>query len=299
MKLGIFPSMALAAVFLWGCSGPQIQKSGSALRLPAPLAVPGSAGPSLVFDYGRSAAKGNRIADFMYFVPLISPEPVAMVESANNQQRARVLPVQTHLDGKSFSTSCEFVITGEGTQQNIFDLSGIIRRNKQKLEQGGMIEKQLTYITVSGQGHGVVEIEGTISNRVPVVNLIRLRFEGFGQPSPVTIGLEDMRFVEGKVRHENELVAQVESLSFKRAPGPPKMEVTVGSVKHKDAGNGLWQRFVGNVTGVAANLLIKPLTVEQLGHQSMLDFGVALATEQPSFTFPKARNLLSDPPAKP
>jgi hypothetical protein len=299
MKLGAFPFVFLSMLLLWGCSTPQVQSPGSGLRLARPLTVPSAAGPTLAFDYGRPEVKGNRIGDFMYFVPLISPEPVAMVESTNNQQRARVLPVETRQEGNSFSSTCEFVIAGNGIQENIFDLSGIFRRNQKKLAEGGVVEKQLQYIKISGPGHGAIEIEGTMSNRVPVVNLVRLRFEGFGQPSPVSIGLEDMRSVDGKVRHDNQLVAQVESLTFKRAAGPPKMEVSVGSVKHKDAGNGLWQKFVGNVTGVAANMLIKPLTVEAIGHQSILNFGLALATQQPGFTFPEAKNVLFSRPAGP
>ena len=34
-----------------------------------------------------------------------------------------------------------------------------------------------------------------------------------------------------------------------------------------------------------------PLTVAADGHQAMLDFGLALATEQPAFTFPFATRL--------
>lgn len=231
------------------------------------------------------------MADFMYFVPLISPEPVTMREREGSQQRTRVLPTRTKIEGENFTATCEFVISGEGKQENIFDLSGIIQRNQNKLKAGESLEKQLAYINVTGPGHGCVEVEGSITNKAPVVSMVRLRFEGFGQPSPVTIGLEDIRMVQGHVRHDNKMVAQVESLTFRRTTGRPKMEVTVGSVKRAEAGNSLWQNFVGNVTGVAANMLIKPLTVESIGHRSMLDFGLALAAEQPRFTFPKARNL--------
>lgn len=290
MKTG-FVGLLLLVVLLGGCAGPQDKSSNPALRLGRPLRVPSPAGPSLTLDYGRSEQGGNRMAEFMYFVPLISPEPVSMQESPGNQQRTRVLPSRTRIEGGTFFTTCEFVISGTGKQENIFDLSGIIQRNQTKLKAGEVIDKQLTYITVSGPGHGCVEVEGTITNHVPVVEMVRLRFEGFGQPSPVSIGLEDIRLVNERVRHENQTVAQVESLTFRRTAGQPKMEVTVGTVKRADAGNGLWQNILGNVTGVAANLLIKPLPVERIGYQTMLDFGLALATEQPRFTFPRARNL--------
>jgi hypothetical protein len=69
------------------------------------------------------------------------------------------------------------------------------------------------------------------------------------------------------------------------------MEVTLASVKRKDAPNSLWQNFVGGIKGAAANLLLPPLTVTADGHQAMLDFGLALAMQQPTFTFPFATRL--------
>jgi hypothetical protein len=45
------------------------------------------------------------------------------------------------------------------------------------------------------------------------------------------------------------------------------------------------------VTGEAANLFLPPLPVEQLGNRAMLDFGMALISGSPTFTFPRARNL--------
>ena len=45
------------------------------------------------------------------------------------------------------------------------------------------------------------------------------------------------------------------------------------------------------MTGALANLLLKPITVEQAGNEAMLNFGRALAAEEPAFTFPRARNL--------
>jgi len=69
------------------------------------------------------------------------------------------------------------------------------------------------------------------------------------------------------------------------------MEVTVASVKNKGAGNGLWHNIESTVKGVAVNLLIDPLTVETIGHRAMLDFGRAVASGTPTFTFPLAKNL--------
>jgi hypothetical protein len=137
-------------------------------------------------------------------------------------------------------------------------------------------------------------VEGTLTNRVPTVAEVRLRFNDRGKASPVTIGLQDIRYVEGAFRPTNEMVARVNTLTFKRGVVPPRMAVTVASVKRKDAGDGLWQKFVGGVTGVAANLLIKPIRVDATGHEAMLDFGLALAAEEPAFTFPRARHLKTD-----
>ncbi|HWH70632.1 MAG TPA: hypothetical protein VNT26_14685, partial [Candidatus Sulfotelmatobacter sp.] len=41
-------------------------------------------GPTLHLDYGRGQAPGNPLADFRYFVALISPEPVSLSASPSN-----------------------------------------------------------------------------------------------------------------------------------------------------------------------------------------------------------------------
>src|SRR5208337_1017175 len=43
--------------------------------------APESAGPTLHLDYGHGESPGNPVAEFMYFVPLISLEPVSVVKS--------------------------------------------------------------------------------------------------------------------------------------------------------------------------------------------------------------------------
>jgi hypothetical protein len=98
---------------------------------------------------------------------------------------------------------------------------------------------------------------------------------------------------------ENEIVARVNTLTFRRQAGPPKMEVTLASIKWKDADDGLWQNFLGGLKGVTANLFLPPLTVEAEGHQAMLDFGRALALEKASFTFPYAERLKTNPAQAP
>ena len=102
----------------------------------------------------------------------------------------------------------------------------------------------------------------------------------------------ELRYLGGEFRRFNEIVARVNTLSFRRKPGPPKMEVTVASVKNKGAGKGLWQNLTGGIKGLAVNLLIDPLTVETVGHRAMLDFGQALASDAATFTFPQATNVM-------
>jgi hypothetical protein len=251
-------------------------------------------GPTIRLDYGRDQSPGNPITSFMYFVPLISPEPVSSSTSPGNTQAARVLSAKRKSNGHSFVVACEFEFTGNGSQQSIVDLVPTIRRHTRELSAGGSTGRQLSSITVNGSGSGTVEVEGTVSNNVETVREVRLRFNAHGKTSPVSIELCEIRYQEGKFRRCNEIVARVNTLTFRRRPGPPKMEVTVASVKNKAAGDGLWQNFKGSVKGLAVNLLIDPLTVEAVGHRAMLNFGGALASGATTFTFPRATNLKSN-----
>jgi hypothetical protein len=230
----------------------------------------------------------------MYFVPLISPEPVSSSTSPGNTQAARVLSTRRKSTGHSFVVTCEFEFTGNGSQQSIVDLTPTIRRHTRQLSTGGSTGRQLSSITVYGSGSGTVEVEGTVSDNVETVHEVRLRFNARGKSSPVCIELCEIRYRDGEFQRCNEIVARVNTLTFRRGPGPPKMEVTVASVKNKTAGDGLWQNFKGGVKGLAVNLLIEPLTVEAVGHRAMLDFGGALTSGATTFTFPRATNLKSN-----
>lgn len=253
-------------------------------------AIGNPTGPTLALQADPKGLRGIPIAEFMYFVPLISPDPVAVTESPGNAQRTRILGITRQFKPASFQVAGIFEITGQGFQKNTFDPAHQIRQHARKLQQGGVLERQLDTIVVSGAGRGRIEVEGVLSNQVPVVTQVRLRFND-DRPSPVTIGLRDIRFVDGAVRFDNSLVARVNTLTFRRTPGRPKMDVSLASVKRADAGNRAWQNFIGGMKGAVANLLLKPINVDPLGHTTMLDFGGALVTDKPSFTFPKAKNL--------
>ncbi|HXJ75384.1 MAG TPA: hypothetical protein VNM37_21190, partial [Candidatus Dormibacteraeota bacterium] len=217
-------ALLLGAVLWANGSLPALSQAGSAELFP-----PGDAanGPTIRLDFGHDASPGNTVASFMYFVPLISPEPVSCITSPSNTQAARVLSAKRNSTSRSFVATCEFEFTGDGTEQSIFDLAPSIRRHEQRLKAGGSIGRQLSSITVEGQGRGTVEVEGTISNSVETVIEVRLRFNAHGKTSPVSIGLCDLHYVAGECQRFHEIIARVNTLTFRRKPGPPKMEVTV------------------------------------------------------------------------
>ena len=254
--------------------------------------------PTLQLDYGQGTPHDNSISQFMYFVPLISPEPVTVYTNEGNTQSARVISLERRTNGTVFSATCEFQITGTGSQQNVFDYSEKIQRRKSEIRDGKPLTHQLKAINVTGTGSGSVEIEGTISNGFPIINMVQLKFNRDEHASPVTIDLYDLAYRDSALRYVNEMQARVNSLTFRRTSEAPKMEVSLASIKRKDAGDSLWQNFIGGLKGATANLFLPPLKVEPEGQQAMLDFGLALATKKPDFTFPLAKRLKPNPPIK-
>jgi hypothetical protein len=233
----------------------------------------------------------NPLANFMYFVPLISPQPVSTLASRDGTQSMRILSSKRHVSGRSFDIACDAELTGGGWQRSTFDLTTEIHRQHAKLENGGTLAHLLKSIEVQGGGAIRLEVTGTLDDGHAVVQEVRVHFNAHGNASPIWIDLCDVRRINGEDKESNEMVVQVNTLTFRRESGPPKMEVSVASVKHKDAGDGFWSNLKGRVAGVAANMLIDPLAVEVIGHQAMLDFGQALVSESPTFTFPRAHNL--------
>jgi hypothetical protein len=290
-----FAAILLGLLLLIGCFTPAQRLAGAPLFPPTGKIGSGpvseSAGPTLQLDYGRRESPGNAVAEFMYFVPLISLEPVSVIKSPGNTQCARIVSIKRSFKAESFLVTCEFEFTGEGNQQYVFDHTDKIRRHERELEEGGLLDHELGSISIEGAGSVSVEVEGTMTGRVPTVTEVRLRFNGRGRPSPVTIGLHDIRYLDGAIRLRNESVARVNTLIFRRKPGPTKMDITVASVKRKDAGNSFWQNLVGGLKATTANLFLKPIAVEPAGNEVMLNFGLAIVSEAPAFTFPRAGNL--------
>jgi hypothetical protein len=252
-------------------------------------------GPTIHLCYGTEEAAASPVADFMYFVPLISPEPVTRLTSPGSTQSVRIISSKRRVSGHSFTTTCEIELAGDGWQQNVFDLAPAIHRQERQLQNGGSLKRRLKSIDVQGAGAFTVEVEGAVSNDVATVSQVRLRFNSHGHVSPVWIDLCDIRRIKDDFGPTNEIMARVNTLTFRRKPGPPTMEVSVASVKHKGSGDGFWQNLKGGLTGAAVNMFIAPLKVEAAGHQAMLDFGQALVSGAPTFTFPRARNLRAKP----
>jgi hypothetical protein len=248
-------------------------------------------GPTIQLRFGREEATANAVADFMYFVPLISRDPVASLTSPGSTQVVHMLSTKRHFSRHSFAVTCEVELTGEGWQHSVFDFASAVRRHESHLQKDGSLGRRLKSIEVQGAGAIIVEVEGELTNEVPTVREVRLRFNAHGRPSPIWINLCELCRVNGSVESGNETIARVNTLTFRRQAGPPTMEVSIASVKHKDSGDGFWSNLKGRLAGTAVNMFLDPFTVEPAGHEAMLDFGQALVSGAPTFTFPRARNL--------
>lgn len=263
---------------------------------PKDPAGPAASGPVLRLDYTGQATNDIGIADFMYFVGLISPEPVTVSESPTNTLRVRVTGIRQEMRTDRFSLHLAFAVSGEGFRHYAIDPSANLRRHARRLEAGEALTRQLDYIRFEGPGRGRVDVEGRVEGAEKTVTSVRLRFNDGGGTSPVTIGLKDIRSVHGAYRFENELVSRVNSLEFVRGGPPPRMAVLIDSVKRKEAGHSLLQDLKGQIVGMVANLLLDPIVIEECGNDAMLDFGRALWNRDPTFAFPAAKNLrLADP----
>ncbi len=111
------------------------------------------------------------------------------------------------------------------------------------------MQRVLASIDVKGPGKGSVEVGGDAEDGKSVVKEVRFAFNGHEQPSPISIVLEDIRYVDGKMTPMNEVVARVNTLTFARKPGKPTMEVTIASVKSKYAKDTVLVHLKGSLKG--------------------------------------------------
>jgi hypothetical protein len=250
-----------------------------------------SNGPTLILNYSKETFKKNPILAFAYFIPLISPALVDREISVNNEQQEGIISYERTVASKSFYVACEFELSGKGFHKNIFDSAGMIARNIGDLEKEEPLTNILDYIKFEGDGVGLIEVKGTITGSTQTVTEVDICFNARDQKSPVTIGLYSVKPQNGQYKYENrynELIARVATLTFKKSEeNNPRMGIEIASIHKKTEEEGFWSK----IKGLIANFFIKPLEVDKLGNDTMLNFGYAILKQKPAFTFPKAKNI--------
>ena len=251
---------------------------------------PNEEGPTIVLDYEGGKGRANTAADFMYFVPVVSPTLIECQTSNANTQTARLISFRKKLTDDGFFVWCEFEMRGKGYHKNRYLPPSMIDKYS-KIQKGKTLKNMLDYIVVEGEGYGSIEVSGNIVNGAELVDDVKIHFNCRGCKSPVRIGLYDVKRVNGKFDYDdryNEIVVRVNTLVFKRSDEGAKMGVVVASITKDTKKEGLWARF----KGVVANLFIPPVEIDPTGNRAMLDFGHALYRKKSTFTFPKAKNLV-------
>ncbi|HBG78438.1 MAG TPA: hypothetical protein DDW84_06290 [Phycisphaerales bacterium] len=247
-----------------------------------------SSGPTVILKPDK--ALENPTPDFMYFVPLISPTLVYSETSKGNGQKSGLIACERKSTSKTFYVNGEFQMQGSGFHKNKFDSAGMIERNTKKLKKGKPLKNILGYIKFEGEGYGWIEVAGKLKGKKATATEVKVHFNGRGETSPVTVGLYSVKPVNGEYKYENkynEIVARVNILTFSKSTDKPLMDIKVSAVYAEGGKPGFW----GKLKGSMANMLIKPLEIDKLGNDTMLDFGCALFEEKEKFTFPKAKNL--------
>lgn len=247
-------------------------------------------GPTIYLDYSNNSRIKNPICDFMYFVPMVSLTLVESVSSDDNAQQVGIISRKRLADDDSFKATIEFMMAGKGHHKNTYDPEDMIADNVKHIEKGEPLKNMLDYITFEGESYGTVEIKGVRSGPVELATEIRINFNARNHKSPVTIGIYDVKCVNGKYKYENrhnETIVRVDSLTFQRAAGPAKMEVKLASLYNFQDSENLWAILKGKVV----TLFLPPIRIDELGNKVMLDFGLALYQGKAEFTFPKARKL--------
>ena len=250
-----------------------------------------SSGPTVILKCDKVLK--NSTPDFMYFVPLISPTLVYSKTSEGNGQKSGLISSQRKSTPKSFYFSGEFQMQGSGFHKNEFDSNGMIARNIGGLKKGEALKNILGYIKFEGEGYGRIEIKGKIEGKKATATEVKVHFNGRGKNSPVTVGIYSVKPVNGEYKYANQynaIVARVNTLTFDKSTDKPLMDIVVSSVYAEGGKPGFW----GNLKGALANLIIKPLEIDKLGNDTMLNFGCALFEGKETFTFPKAKNLKAD-----
>ena len=271
-------------------SDPNSRVSGNEFAADSNDAAKDSNGPTILLSYNEETLKENPIFSFAYFIPLISPALVDREISVNNEQQVGVILYKRKVTSKSFYAACELKMMGEGFHRNTFDPEGMIARNIGDLKEGEPLKNMLDYIKFEGEGVGLIEVRGTIAGSTQTVTEVDICFHTKGQKSPVTIGLYSVKQEDGRYKYENrydEIIARVNTLTFSKSEKNPRMGIEIASIHKKTEDENFW----GAIKGLIANFFIKPLEVDKLGNDTMLNFGYAILMQKPAFTFPKAKNI--------
>jgi len=254
---------------------------------------PSGTGPTVRLECDPRNEAPNPVSSMMYFVPLISTTLVDCQSSENNQQVSSILAFQRENVSGRFRVICEFDHKGAGSYTCAYEPNSMIAFHQANIKLGKPMKNVLDYIKLEGDGFGWMEVKGQTVKGKSEVREVRVHFNGKGAKSPVTIGLYDLEPRKGIYEYanrSNQVVARVNTLTFRKTPADdkPKMLVEVASIVAANKKEGFW----GNLVGALANLLIPPVDVDKDGNDAMIQFGYALFKGQTSFTFPRAKNLI-------
>ncbi len=134
-----------------------------------------------------------------------------------------------------------------------------------ELKKGETLTNMLDYIKFEGEGFGRIEVKGTIAGSTQTVTEVDLQFNARDHKSCVTVGLYDIKPKDGQYKYENrsnQIVARVNTLSFKKTKKTPHMGIKVASISDTEESEG----FFSCVKGVIANLFLNPPEVTKLGN---------------------------------
>jgi hypothetical protein len=247
-------------------------------------------GPTVVLFHKDGTFPENRLTDFMYFVPLISPVPLSVELSENNQQAGHLLSYHSDKTGNNFSVSCEFRMKGTGHYVNTFDSDAMIEWNMATGGKKKALKNILDYIKFEGTGYGRIEAKGIIEGPKKIVEHVEVVFNARDEESPVTIGLYDTdlkKMKDGSMRRYNHKVARITTLIFERSERAPRLDMRISAVGKDEESLGAWE----HIKAFFGNFFIDPIQVDKLGNDTMLKFGLNLYNKEPVFTFPAAKNL--------
>jgi hypothetical protein len=306
--------VSLAAVcILFGCSGKRSNSESQAKRPEVSnfektetnkttvqvQETTGEPNGPTVYLFGKNGDyPDNKLADFMYFVPLISPVPVTAFISQNNTQGGHILTYESEHTRSSFYVACEFTMEGKGFYIDEFDDDAMVKWNIESIDSKKVLKNILDYIKFEGEGYGEIEASGEIAGTKMTVETVVVHFNARGAESPVTVGLYDVdvtKKTDGHYKQYNKKIARITTLTFNRSLTAPKLDLKISAVGKDEESLGTW----AHIKGFLGNFFIEPIEIDKLGNNTMLEFGLSLYKKEATFTFPKAKNLIRTQVGKP